>query len=374
MATKKDATFNKMVGERVKIVRKETGMTQARLSERLNFKDRQILSNIESGFRKVSSDELLSLMNIFQKPLEYFTDPYLIVEQKVFSWRAQNLPALLDQYEKKARKLVASYKRFTNLLGKDFHPILPKISLNKRSSFEDAWKIAEFLVESWDLGDYPAIPLPEVILEKLNVHVLYVDCPEEISGAACTMQEFNLILVNRNGPSWRRNFDLAHELFHILTSDNIKLPTIDVPYQDQGKAPREEKLADNFAAALLMPRKSLKPKWDGSAGQEIHSRIIELAGEFGVSGIAFYWRLRNLNWITDRAALEIDKERLKSYVRRAGIQHEELPKLYSQIFVDNLYQVLGKGLVSLRKVAELLDCDIEEVEDLLNDYGKESPV
>jgi Zn-dependent peptidase ImmA (M78 family)/DNA-binding transcriptional regulator YiaG len=374
MATEKNTNFNKMVGERVKIARKKAGMTQQQLSQRLNFKDRQILSNIESGFRKVSSDELLSLMNALQKPLDYFTDPYLLTEEKILSWRAQNVPALLDEYEKKARKLIASYKRFANLLGKEFYPVFQTIPLNKKSSFEDAWRIAESLVENWGLGDFPAEKLPDIISEKLNIHVLYVDCPMEISGATCSIPEFYLILINRREPFWRRNFDLAHELFHVLTKDTITPPQIDIPYPDQGTAPREEKLADNFAAALLMPRKSLKPCWDEKSDMEIHSRINAVAAKFGVSGIALYWRLLNLNWLIKDIVREINFDRLKNYGSKPEIQGGETPRLYSEVFVENLYQVLDKGLVSLRKTAELLDCNIEEIEDLFGAYGKSALV
>lgn len=374
MTIEKNIDFNKMVGERIKIARKKAGMTQQQLSQSLKFKDRQILSNIESGFRKVSSDELLSLMNALQKPLDYFTDPYLLTEEKNISWRAQNVPALLDEYEKKVRKLIASHKRFANLLGKGFYPVFQTVSLNKKSSFEDAWRIAESLVENWELGDFPAGKLPDIVSEKLNIHVFYVDCPTEISGATCSMPDFNLILINRMEPSWRRNFDLAHELFHVLTKDTITPPPIDIPYPDQGKAPREEKLADNFAAALLMPRKSLKPYWDKESGLEIHSRINAVAAEFGVSGIALYWRLINLNWITKDVVMEINFDRLKNYGSKSGSQAEGTPRLYSEVFVENLWQVLNKGLVSLRKAAELLDCAMEEIEDLFGAYGKGAPV
>ena len=44
--------FAQTVGERVAMARKAAGLTQAQLSEKLWFKDRQILSNIEAGSRE----------------------------------------------------------------------------------------------------------------------------------------------------------------------------------------------------------------------------------------------------------------------------------------------------------------------------------
>ncbi len=72
MTTDRQRSFNLMVGERVRTARKALGITQQELSKGLDFKDRQILSNIESGLRKVSSDELLALMRILGKSLDYF--------------------------------------------------------------------------------------------------------------------------------------------------------------------------------------------------------------------------------------------------------------------------------------------------------------
>ena len=80
--TRKD--FNRMVGERIKAARESIGLNQKELSQRLGFNDRQTLSTIENGTRKVSSAELLSLMKILLKDLEYFTDPFRLVGEGAF--------------------------------------------------------------------------------------------------------------------------------------------------------------------------------------------------------------------------------------------------------------------------------------------------
>ena len=67
-----------------------------------------------------------------------------------------------------------------------------------------------------------------------------------------------MILINRNESEARRFFDLAHELFHALTWDAMKADhreSNSVEARTKGK--RIEQLANNFAAALLMPLASL---------------------------------------------------------------------------------------------------------------------
>ena len=51
--------FALMVGSRVRVARKESGLTQKMLSDELGFKDRQILANIEAGKRKVSTEAMI---------------------------------------------------------------------------------------------------------------------------------------------------------------------------------------------------------------------------------------------------------------------------------------------------------------------------
>jgi Zn-dependent peptidase ImmA (M78 family) len=51
----------------------------------------------------------------------------------------------------------------------------------------------------------------------LSVLVLHVDPPAGVSGAACHHPRFNTILINRREPDGRRNYDFAHETFHVLT-------------------------------------------------------------------------------------------------------------------------------------------------------------
>ncbi len=61
------------------------------------------------------------------------------------------------------------------------------------------------------------------------------------------------ILPNSNNIRWRRNFDLAHELFHQLTWKLFRIGDSATQADDQ-----DEKLANCFAGSLLVPPKPLK--------------------------------------------------------------------------------------------------------------------
>lgn len=360
MKKKNNAEINRLIGERVRWARKEAKKTQEELSEELGFKDRQILANIEAGSRKVSADELLVLIASLGKPLDYFTDPYLIVEENIFSWRADPTFDAIADYELKSRKLVGAYRRFADLLGEKTIPIVPTIPVTARSTFEQARASAEALVAYLNLGEVPAARLQVVAERELGINVMFIDVPDGISGAACHLADLNMILINRHDSICRRNFDMAHEIFHLLTweKDKMRPESVDA---STAKRSRIEMLADNFAGALLMPTAALAKRWENTSAQEIHVRINDTAKHFQVSSLAAYYRLKNLGWLEDLSG--IDEALLKWHA------DESVPPLYSKTFAEMLYEVLRKGLVSARKAASLLDMTLEDIDDVLSDYG-----
>ena len=79
----------------------------------------------------------------------------------------------------------------------------------------------ERFAADFDLGAVPSARLAEVMEDKLAILVLMVDAIKGVSGAACRLPDLDTVLINRNEVPGRRNFDLAHELFHILTWDTM---------------------------------------------------------------------------------------------------------------------------------------------------------
>jgi len=360
--------FQRIVGQRVKLAREEANLSQEELASRLGFNDRQTLSNIEAGKRKLSAEELLKLMSLLGKDMEYFTDTFSLAGEGAFSWRAVGAaPASLDDFEAKAGKWIATFRRLGEIKGEPFNPLSQRLMLTERSSFEEAQAAGEALVADWELGNVPANNLSNVIEDRLKILVLYVDAPAGISGAACQLPQFNTILINRREPDGRRNYDFAHEIFHILTWSAMPPRPYDQADKVEGtKAKRVEQLANNFAAALLMPSASLKPRWEKRGDQDLHDWLNETASELLVTSDALYWRLRQIGWLTQAASLEINRDRLTWNGRSPSAQ--TLPKLFSRRFVERLHWALERGELSVRRAAELLDCTVEDLDDLFKSH------
>jgi Zn-dependent peptidase ImmA (M78 family) len=279
--------------------------------------------------------------------------------------KAQNI---ISKYEPQAGGIVAAYRAFATQLGEP--PCAPhlQLALTKRSSFEEAANAAEKMAADWQLGDMPARALPHAIEQRLGVPVLFVDAPLAISGAASRMPELSVILINRNEPEYRRNYDLAHELFHVLTWSAMPPNEFDAVME---KKSRVEILADAFAAALLMPRAVLEPLWETRGKRELHGWINATARQLGVSGQALFYRMKALNWLEPEEALRIDFERLKW---QGGERRDsEKPRPYSEKFVDMLHRMLDGGWISVRRAAALLNCTGDELQELFRSYGKKAP-
>ncbi len=76
-----------LLGARLRALRAERNLTQEELARRLGFNDRQTLSAIENGDRRLSADELLLAAQTLGEPLDNFTDPFLLIGEGRFSWR-----------------------------------------------------------------------------------------------------------------------------------------------------------------------------------------------------------------------------------------------------------------------------------------------
>jgi len=368
MGAERKKDFHRMVGDRIRDAREEADLTQKQLSDLLGFRDRQTLSSIETGQRKITSEELVSVIRILKKDLDFFTDPFRLVREGAFSWRAQAAPAELETFEDKARGWIAAYRSLGENLGETFRPLIPRLGLNDRSSFEEAWDAAERLNLAWGLGSKPANKLPRIADEKLDILVLHVDMQGlPISGAACHLPEFDTILINRRDREGRRAFDFAHELFHILTWPTMPPERVDTESPAGHKAKRIEWLANNFAGALLIPRDAILDRWKQRGKKEIHNWIKGTADEFGVTALALYNRLKALGLIPVAEHASITMARLTWTGRLTTVG--SLPPLFSEKYMRRVRKALDRGFLSERRAATLLCLTPEELGKLMAVYG-----
>jgi len=363
--------MSNLFARRLKHARERSGLTQAELSAKLGFKDRQTLAAIEAGQRKLTAEELLRAIEVFQVDLDFFTDSLRLVGEGHFNWRAhKNVEVgMLDSFEDKAGRWIALFRSLGEKAGKTVSPLQRRLPLAERSSFEEAWDAGGALIDEWRLGEIPALSLESAIKAHLGALVLYVDAPPGISGAACQLPGLDTILINRNEPEGRRHFDLAHECFHLLTWEQMTpehREFADGDHRGKGRQKRIEQLADNFAGALLMPQRLLAARWESRSDRDLHAWLNETATLLCVSAIALKWRMFYLGLLSRADLLPINDQKLTANGRPRAKQ--PTPRLFSVEFVQRIHAGLQAGDVSVRRAASLLGMTIEDLAELFEGY------
>lgn len=130
------------------------------------------------------------------------------------------------------------------------------------------------------LGDGFSHEMDSRVTENLGIDVLVLD----IDGDAYTMHlpEGDVIVVRRTTSWFRQNFSLAHELGHIVSGH--------MHQADRGD--EEEKIANSFAADLLMPADVIR----GVDWQTPDlATVAQLVWDLGVSSAAVATRLTRLD-------------------------------------------------------------------------------
>jgi len=336
------------------------------MADLFGFKDRQTVSAIETGIRSVAASELIQVVNKLNVPLDYFTDPFRLDGECLFSWRQMGVGKIeLASYERIASQWLGAYRSLAEQVGRQAPLMRRTLAISKHSSFEEAANAGERFAEEFGLGSIPSQRLAKVMQDQLGMLVLMVDAYQGISGAACRLPEFDAVLIARGEVLGRRNFDLAHELFHILTWDAMPPKHVEDAADFGGN--RVEQLANSFASALLMPRSALASQdWAQLKMKDLTTRLNSTADELGVTSSALRWRLVALRKLAKSIAKSIPESALRNNGRHVS---PDLPPLFSEPFMEVLAKAIDGGHVSVRRAARAVGMTIEDLQDLFSDHG-----
>ena len=132
--------------------------------------------------------------------------------------------------------------------------------------------------------------VPEELITELP-RILMLREPVPVSGSAYWNGRYWLITVSSDEPRSRQRFSLMHEFKHVLDHTTKQFLYRDRPFQSAHE--QAERVADYFAACLLMPKRMVMRLWCSG-----HQDIAELAHKLEVSPAAVRYRLHQLG-LTD---------------------------------------------------------------------------
>ncbi len=350
------------VGARMRARRERLNMKQEDLATALGLPHRQTIGSIEAGERRLQPAEMAAAAKALGVRIDYFTDPFHAAGEAAFSFRADDADeAILVSLEEAGGRWLATYEE----LAKP-SPIRRSVSLRPQDSYEKAQAAGEAARRALGLGPFPAVDLANAVEREWGVLVLYIDAPGSVSGAASRLHGVDAVMLNRAESFGRRNYDLAHEIFHLLTWDSMPPARLDT--QRSGKsAKRIEELANNFAAALLMPEDSVRVQWAQTTAGSLAERVVAMAARFAVSAPAMKWRLVNLNLLEKKDAPS-DAELCSAGLRTQG--KDVSPPLFNNKLVSLIHRAVEAGELSVRKAASILGTTSHGLVEVFRSHGR----
>jgi Zn-dependent peptidase ImmA (M78 family) len=343
------------IGGRLKFARERAGLTGTQVKGRTGIGESS-LSEFESGKRPPSISQLQALAKAYHSSVASLLEGEAVKKETVL-WRmkpgkdAEDLESrflrLCEQYHN--LEVWTQEKRPSKMLDVDGDP--------KTFDYSDAERLAKRVRDALVLGDRPGKALLSDLEEIWNVKVFHLDFKPTGSAASAVSEIFGAaVLLNSNNVPWRRTFDLAHELFHLLTFKIFHSGMEDSPAHVASR--REERLATCFARHLLMPVEVAKAACDGKRvkGKVPLNDLVDIARQFDVSVEALIY---HLDFIYNPAPHDdTDIKTLIEKAQRLSAVYESREKSPAPKWPDRYHDLavkaLRKGEMSIGRFAEYL--------------------
>ncbi|MBA7482427.1 hypothetical protein ES707_17914 [subsurface metagenome] len=352
------------IGERLKTARKTIGYTLKKAHLESGIGESSLCA-FEKGEREPKFSQLSKLAEIYRKQIEFFLTDEPIIKDLML-WRDE--PDTNEERKKteaEFRQLCEQYRKLEILMDEVKEPNLPTPDVKEAEGFDykQAEKFARKVCQTWFCpGDIPITSLKHILEERCYVKIFYLD----FSGSSISLlsDQFGpAILLNEKNTQWRRSFDLAHELFHLLTWKIFRTQKPDDFIANQN----EEKLANAFASRLLMPEESIKERVEpnlNEKGQISFDQLDNIAREFDVSLMAMIYRIAGV--------YRFKKEDTEKYVAAAEGYRNFLkprssykPNKFPERYCDLAQRALREGKLSLIQFAKYMGIGYKKAQEYL---------
>lgn len=358
-------------GQRLRQARLYKGLSINDLAELLGV-SKQAISQYETSNVTPDFDKMRIITNKLNFPSSYFfQEDSFNVNTKTTYFRAllsANKNARQQQVVK-IRHLAIIYEILSNYLE------FPQLNLPDVSEFLKDDEIyyelmAQNVREYWEIGQKPIDDFP-YLLEKNGIIVASYPVNQDNIDAYSQKinvegnDKFIIVLSDDKNSAVRSNFDAAHELGHILLHDwNLDLEEL-----SREDFKKQEKQANNFAAAFLLPKEAFLK--DVSLYPKDLKYYIELKRKWKVSISAMLIRANKLGVINDNQYQYLMKQMTFNKWRQNEPLDNVIIKQEPILLNKSIEMLIGNNVFNPQEfLDELAENNIsmkaDEVEKLLN--------
>jgi Zn-dependent peptidase ImmA (M78 family)/DNA-binding XRE family transcriptional regulator len=363
------------LGERLKIARETANITQDAAAKAAGIA-RTTLVAIEKGQRTARLDEIQALSRFYEVSANSLLRREAVHVDLVPRFRS--LPETggtgIEQAARMLNDLVRIEVELENILGirKSYNYPAEKNILPgdvRKQAEQDAQSLRNWL----GLGEGPIQNLFALLELQLGVRIYTRKLDPKVSGLFAYDEAVGAcILINAGHREDRRTLTGAHELGHFIATR--RRPEI---YQDEKyENSREERYANAFASAFLMPARAVMEKFKELTIGSTHltrRHIILLSQFFGVSRQAMVLRLEELgltkkgtwDWFTDNGG--ITDEQVRQVLGPAAYRPIRAEGAQSSRLFLLAIEAWKKDLISEGQMSEMLKLDREKVRKLIDE-------
>jgi Zn-dependent peptidase ImmA (M78 family)/DNA-binding XRE family transcriptional regulator len=368
----------RILGQRLAEARKARGITQEAAAAHLGC-SRPTYIAIEKGERPAKPEEVIKLAAFFGRRVHELvlqSEPVADLQPhlRAVAERMQAGDDELDRGIAELQQFAEDYRELERLMNAPLRSKLP--DERTLSNLVDPAELAESAaVDERDrlkLGDQPVINLRSILETEVGLRVFYGDLPSPIAGMYAFVTDLGCcILINRKHPEERRRVSMLHEYGHVIV-DRHK-PGIDYLVMP-GRKPANERFADSFAMAFLMPATSVRRRFldvVNSTGDFRVADLCRLAHTYFVSVEAAAYRLEKLG-LLQRGKADLLKES-KLPVRDAKERlrlspHPVLDDPYPERYKALAVYAYEQEMISEGQLARFLRCDRVTAREIVQDY------
>ncbi|HDR4460007.1 TPA: XRE family transcriptional regulator [Bacillus cereus] len=384
------------VGKNLTNIRILHGYTRKQLSEMLEISE-QAVWQYENGYMSPKLEVINKMKRIFKVKSKYFYSEDFVskngksnIQQCHIAYRADIInSAQKTQSEAKTIEFISS---FLNVIEKKLHyppngiAVLREKAIQYLNFSDEDRKtkikqIAKMSRDFLEIGNKSNLNLL-FILEKKGAFIFEKAIGERIDAYSLWTEDGRpfIVLGNLKKSAARRNFDLAHELGHLLLHYKVEFSSLD------NKAHREhEQEANLFAGAFLLPEAEFIEDFNSLSKNSAPDSYIDLKRKWIVSiqalayrahslGLLDYQKYRYFNIKLNRQGYKI-REPLDEEIK---IMKPGKVKSILQLLFDKKYLSLGTLLdtlmVDIEFLSTLLGIDIEFFEKYQIELSKEFTV